>query len=323
LAPIHINKYIINDDNVIGTYIKKYPKFSRVLFRYSNFLLTKMYLLNKENKPDVLHETYYSNYSIAPAHTPKIITVHDMIHEIFPQNFSLYDKTTEIKKRAIERADHVICISECTKQDLIRILDVPENKISVVHHGISELIGNENVQLTSPFLLYVGQRGGYKNFEVLIRAFARSPFLMNNFRIIAFGGGAFTNEEYKIFTTLNINPNAISQMTGGDGILKSLYQQATAFVYPSLYEGFGFPPLEAMTYGCPTIAANTSCIPEITGNAALLFNPHSVDDLIEKIDLVTTNDTRNQLIEKGLIHCCKFTWEKCARETLNVYQSVL
>lgn len=323
LAPLHINKYIEHEKYIVGRYIEEYPKFTKKFFRYSNHLISKLHFTNLKNRPNILHETYYSNYSLAPNHTKKIITVHDMIHEIFPQNFSINDKTTQVKRRAIERADHVICISECTKQDLIRILDVPESKISVIYHGISELIGDEQIQFTYPFFLYVGQRGGYKNFEVLLRAYARSQFLKNSFKIIAFGGGSFTNEEYKMMTSLSINPNSILQITGDDGTLKSLYQQATTFIYPSLYEGFGLPPLEAMAHGCPTIAANASCIPEITGNAALLFDPHSVDDLIEKIEVSISSDTRTQLIEKGLTHHQKFTWEKCARETLAMYQSVL
>lgn len=323
LAPIHINSYIKNHQNNIGVYLEGYPRFTKRIFRNSNFIASKMYFRNQAKKPDILHETYYSNQSIAPSYIPKIITVHDMIHELFPENFPTQDKTSKIKKKAIQRADHVICISECTRQDLIKILDIPESKISVVYHGVSELIGNGYHDITYPFFLYVGQRNGYKNFEILLRAYARSQFLRNNFRIIAFGGGSFTNEEYKTITTLNINPNSITQISGSDGILRSLYQQAVAFVYPSLYEGFGFPPLEAMTYGCPTLAANASSIPEITGNAALLFDPYSVEDLIEKIELVITSDIREQLIKKGFSHCQKFTWEKCAQETLGVYQSVL
>lgn len=323
LAPIHINSYIKNSQNTIGIYIKKYPKFTKRIFRNSNFIASKIYLMNNIKRSNLLHETYYSNYSIAPTHTPKIITVHDLIHEIFPQNFNVNDKTAEIKKRAIERANHVICISEHTKQDLITILDIPESKISVVYHGISELIGDEPNHIFDPFFLYVGQRNGYKNFEILLKTYAHSHFLRNSFRIIAFGGGSFTQEEYKLMTALNLNLNSISQISGSDGILKSLYQQAVALIYPSLHEGFGFPPLEAMMYGCPTIAANASCIPEITGSASLLFNPLSVDDLLEKIESVLNNDTRTQLIEKGLTHHQKFTWEKCAKETLGVYQSVL
>ncbi|MDM1018971.1 glycosyltransferase family 1 protein [Acinetobacter sp. VNK23] len=323
LAPIHINSYIKNHQNNIGVYLEGYPRFTKRIFRNSNFIASKMYFRNQAKKPDILHETYYSNQSIAPSYIPKIITVHDMIHELFPENFPTQDKTSKIKKKAIQRADHVICISECTKKDLIRILNVPENKISVVYHGISELTGDGYLYINSPFFLYVGQRKGYKNFEILLQAYAHSHFLRNNFRIIAFGGGAFTNEEYQLMSALNLNLNSISQISGDDGLLKSLYQQAIALIYPSLYEGFGFPPLEAMMYGCPTIAANASCIPEITGDASLLFDPHSVDDLLEKIESILTNDMRIHLIKKGFIHHKKFTWEKCARETLVSYQSVL
>jgi len=323
LAPLYINVYIKNNPNVIGQHIEDYPKFTRKFFNYSNFLMAKLHFIDPRNRPKILHETYYSSYSVIPIHIPKIITVHDMIHEIFPQNFSVNDKTTQIKRRAIERANHVICISECTKQDLIRILNIPEHKISVVYHGISELIGDEYCHIAYPFFLYVGQRNGYKNFEILLRTYAHSSFLRHNFKIIAFGGGSFTHEENKLMIQLNLNLNSIIHLSGSDGLLKSLYKQAVAFIYPSLYEGFGFPPLEAMMYGCPTISANASCIPEITGSASLLFNPLSIDDLLEKMELVLTNDMRTQLIEKGLIHHQKFTWEKCSKETLNAYHSIL
>lgn len=324
LAPVHINSYIENCPNIIGKYIEKYPKFTKRIFRNGNVIASQIYFMNRKNsRPSVFHETYYSNYTVAPIHTKKIITVHDMIHELFPKNFNAYDKTTQIKRRSIDRADHVICISECTRQDLIKIFGIPESKISVVYHGVSELIGNGYNDITYPFLLYVGQRRGYKNFEILLRAYTGSKFLKNNFRIIAFGGGAFTHEEYKTIMALNINPNFITQISGDDGVLRSLYQQAEAFIYPSLYEGFGFPPLEAMMYGCPTLAANASSIPEIIGNAALLFDPYSVDDLIEKIESVMISDIRMKLINKGFSQCQKFTWEKCAKETLGVYKSVL
>ena len=323
LAPLHINSYIKNNSNVFGRYIGKYPKYTGKLFKNLSFMASRLYLNKPMTEKFVLHETYYSAISVAPVNFPKIITVHDMIHELYPDNFSVDDRTTEIKRKAVERANHVICISECTKKDLIHFFGVPENKISVVYHGASCLQGSEQVKVSDPFLLYVGQREGYKNFEILLRAYASSLFLKRNFKIIAFGGGDFTSSERQLMASLNITIASILHISGNDGVLKSLYQQAVALIYPSLYEGFGFPPLEAMMYNCPAIAANASCIPEITGDAALLFNPYSPDDLVEKIERVLDSDIRNQCIEKGVARHKKFTWEDCAKKTLRVYESVL
>ncbi|MHA3092533.1 glycosyltransferase family 4 protein [Acinetobacter brisouii] len=326
LAPTHINSYIKDEKYVIGKYIENYPKFTKKFFKYYNYFFSKKYL--NLIQPDILHETYYSNYSIANSKIPKVVTVHDMIHELFYEQFPVNDKTSIMKKRSIKRADHIICISECTKNDLIELFKVPESKISVIYHGISQLgdcdiLCKNELILDNPYILFVGQRNGYKNFKIILKAYASSQFLQNNFRLVAFGGGKFSDLEKQMILDLKIKTNNILHFSGDDYLLKTLYKQATIFIYPSIYEGFGFPPLEAMMYKCPTIVANTSCIPEIVGNGALLFNPYSVDDLLQKIGLVLNFNFREDLVKNGCMHYKKFTWEKCGENTLNVYKSLI
>ena len=146
---------------------------------------------------DILHETYYSSNPVTTGATGRVITVHDMIHEKFRANFSLQDPAIRFKRLAVGRADHVICISHSTKNDVCEIYDLPTDQVSVVHHGFEKFIPQSirtepQVLNLRPFLLYVGSRGGYKNFEGMLRAVARSPALQKTFDVVAFGGGSFT-----------------------------------------------------------------------------------------------------------------------------------
>jgi glycosyltransferase involved in cell wall biosynthesis len=146
--------------------------------------------------PDVIHETYYSNFFYNLKNTARITTVYDMIHELFPHSFSKIDRSALCKKKTLDRVDHIICISQNTKKDLIEILNIVEEKISVVHLGIDiDFFSNEglnfDILFNKPYLLYVGHRSKYKNFDGLIKAFSSSSRLKSDFDIITFGGGFF------------------------------------------------------------------------------------------------------------------------------------
>jgi glycosyltransferase involved in cell wall biosynthesis len=250
-----------------------------------------------------------------------------MIHEKFPDDFHRFDKTRELKKIAVSRADHIICISENTRQDLISLLNVPWEKTSVIHLGVDSppngLSCSPEEGIKRPYLLYIGQRGGYKNFLGLIKAYAVSADLTNDFDIICFGGGAFSKSEKKLFDQLKIG-NKIHRAGGSDDILCRLFAHATLLVYPSLYEGFGLPPLEAMVHGCPVACSNTSSIPEVVGNAGAYFDPNDVESIRATLeDVATAQQKRQELSEAGFSRHKKFTWEKCAEETLSVYQRLI
>lgn len=326
VAPLYINKYLKNNKSslVIGQYTPPIPKTNRVR-GYINAVVTKG-LLHKI-KPDIVHETYYNVIKLSPGKTVTVITVLDMIHEKFREWFSVNDSTSIIKNSAVNRADHVICISENTKNDLMEIFHVKPSKISVVYLGHSLTL---NLPLfgkrifTHPYILYVGDRVGYKNFYRLLRAYMASNKLKNDFKLVCFGGKEFSIEELKEFKILGVMPEQIQHVTGDDRILANLYYYASILVYPSLYEGFGIPPLEAMSYKCPVACSNTGSLPEVVGDAVEYFDPHNTESILSSIEKVVYSiDESETLIARGLEKFKQFTWEACAKQTSLVYASLL
>jgi len=326
LALAYINEYLRNGSpgKLIGRYLPHISK-TGFLRKPFNNLISKPFA--RHCKPDIFHETYYSMADCCPRSAKRVITVYDMIHEKFADNFSRRDKTQKIKAHAVRRADHIICISENTRQDLIEILGVPEEKTSVVYLGsslITQKFATKPAEGGKPFILYVGSRGGYKNFDGLLRAYGRSPLLKNGFSIVCFGGGSFSASELSLAESLHISQDNILHVSGTDDILAGLYTSAAAFVCPSLYEGFGIPPLEAMSFGCPVVCANVSSLPEVVGDAAELFDPTDEAKMRVAIERVVSTPERGQLlVDRGYERIKQFSWEKCARDTLNVYKKLL
>ncbi|MFD1261540.1 glycosyltransferase family 4 protein [Entomomonas asaccharolytica] len=325
-ANFHYNVFGADLSNDIqeGRYIVKFPKKTTRFFMAYNRFITRKKI--KIWQPKIIHETYYSKKSSNPTNCPTVVTVHDMIHELFKDSFHSRDNTSILKKYAVDRSQHIICVSNNTKQDLINILGIPESKISVVHLGMEQV--KRNVTMISnhqkPYLLYVGHRGGYKNFNGLLKAFACSERLKKDFTIVAFGSNSFSTSEKNLMASLGLNENQVKHIIGDDDLLAALYQGATAFVYPSLYEGFGIPPLEAMINDCPVISSNISSMPEVIGDAASFFDPHSTEQMSSAIENVVYNDSyRRELVQRGQQRVSLFTWEQCARETMQVYQSIV
>ena len=279
----------------------------------------------KKWKPDIFHETYFSPRSNAPIGCPTVVTVYDMIHEKFPKYFNRFDPTSNWKEKAVKRATHIICISESTRRDLLELFPSLENKVSVVHLGFSttqviEEIGN----IQRPYLLYVGTRNGHKNFLALLNAFVSSQKLCSEFNLVAFGGGAFTTSELQLINGLGLKEKQIIQVGGNDEILAGYYKNASAFIYPSVYEGFGLPPLEAMAQNCPVVSSNTSSMPEVIGDAGEFFDPNSIDEMREAIERVVFSSSRSrELIEQGKRRLEMFTWQNCANQTLNIYNQLI
>lgn len=328
VSPFYLNQYLKQAPRhlkVLGLPIKYIPRTGRII-RAINFIAAWSIL--RFLRPDIVHETYFSSARIAPKKSKVVLTVYDMIHERFSESFSKVDTRSREKASAVARADHVICISEQTKHDLIEILGVDASKISVVHLGFALTFQDESTAVTiepaRPFLLYVGSRGGYKNFEGLLKAYATSAMLTNDFDLICFGGGAFTNKEKSLIQQLGISIDRVSQVSGDDTLLAAYYRAASVFVYPSLYEGFGIPPLEAMSFDCPVVCSNVSSIPEVVGNAGEMFDPENPDSISAAIERVITNpQLRENLIKFGRKRIKLFSWQRCAQETLDVYRKVL
>jgi len=167
-------------------------------------------------------------------------------------------------------------------------------------------------------LLYVGARAAYKNFNVVLRALAMHP--RRELNLVVVGGGAWTGEERALIEGLGIGPRIAAMPHLSDRQLSSLYRKSAVLVYPSLYEGFGFPPLEAMDAGCPALVSRTSSLPEICGEAAFYFDPHDVEELSDwLVRLLADEGLRLSKREPGFAQVRKYSWEKCAEATLAVY----
>ncbi len=327
-APVYQNKYLtaLPKRAVHGRNVNRYPPKTTKLALFFNHLLARPAI--KKWCPDVVHETYFARKSSAPADCPVIITVHDMIHELYDLKATHQDNTAEIKRMAVDRADHIICVSQCTKRDLMRILGVPENKVTVVYHGFepgqygADTPGDTVAE--EPFILYVGNRSGYKNFSRFMQSVAQSERLRKDFRVIAFGGGKVTKNEQLQIRQLGFVPGQIKQVGGCDAVLAGLYKQASAFVFPSLYEGFGLPPLEAMAHNCPVISSNSSCMPEVIAEAAEFFDPMEVDEMTGAMENVLYSNERSRSLKAlGTERLKKFSWGQCCTATQAVYEQVV
>lgn len=276
---------------------------------------------------DLAHPTYYTlltGREVKEYRCPVVITVWDMIHELFPEH-DPGGKTADIKRRAIEAAQIIICISENTKKDLLECYAVPENRVEVTHlaseidAGISH--GREPVP-HRPYYLYIGTRFAYKNFEGMLRAFARAYTVRPEVSLCVVGI-PFDDEEQRLINELKLGGAVEWYGHVSDAHLAKLYRCSVAFVYPSLYEGFGIPPLEAMACGTAVVASNRSSIPEVVGDAGLFFDPDVPDELTD-ILLRLPNDAaeRDRLIARGHLRAKEFSWDKTAKQTFEIYRAV-
>lgn len=337
LAPMYLNAYLEHvpaglvsgfrapNTNFFTT--KRGANYPRLALRGLGVLMGAGML--QAMRPDIVHETYFSPYRLGAKRARRVLTIYDMIHEKFPSSFSSSDKTSRYKALAAQRVDHVICISESTRRDVIDILGLPAEKTSVIHLGFDLMDASDEsldvggLSIFDSFLLYVGNRGGYKNFSRLLEAYAASRQLNSQYKLLCFGGGSFQSDEINKIKALGLGGAQVIQLGGGDQLLGKLYRFASAFIYPSLYEGFGIPPLEAMSHDCPVVCSNTSSIPEVVGNAGEFFDPHDVESMRLAIERVLASDEiKNSLIAKGRERLKCFSWDKCASETLDVYRSL-
>lgn len=276
----------------------------------------------KKQDFDIFHPTYYDDYFLDYlGNKPFVLTIHDMIHEIYPELFN--ERETQKKKALLaKKAAHIIAVSEKTKKDIRDILEVSEDKISVIYHANS--LKKEKIREILPgnYLLFVGNRGLYKNFMFFVSAIEqilkRDPSLL----VICIGS-TFSAEERDFFNYLGVENRFISRTTS-DFELSQLYQGAKALIFPSYYEGFGIPILEAFEAGCPVLLSSSSCFTEIAQDAALYFEPKNIKEMRSAIeDILVDNPLREGLIERGLYRVRDFSWSKSAIDTSNVYKRLL
>ena len=325
-APINANQHLVSASTPkISRYNRAFRKIPGAIALDINRTVTS-FLIDKYN-PNLIHDTYYQMGSKSKYKCPRVLTVFDMINEIYIFNESEQKLETIEKLDAVTRSDAIICISENTRQDLIRLFDVPVEKTHVVHLGFKLNPIDDSAKLprfNKPYILFVGNRSGYKNFNSLLDAYSSSLSLRGEVSIVAFGGGKFTIDELRYIKKLGISPLDVVQISGGDRTLGLLYRNSMCFVYPSKYEGFGIPPLEAMSFSCPVVCSNSSSMPEVVGDAAVMVSPLSADEIRDGIESVVFDSSlRARLIERGKERVSLFSWDACARGTVDVYRTVL
>ncbi|MDT1011874.1 glycosyltransferase family 4 protein [Plesiomonas shigelloides] len=263
----------------------------------------------------VFHSTYYR--LPANANLPVVTTVHDFTYEKFVKGPAKWVHSYQ-KNRAIRNSDVVICVSHNTAKDLQQYCPIDPKKIRVIYNGVSDsyhpLSGISGEQ--SQDVVFVGARSGYKNFRLAVESVAAVP----NLRLQIVGGGKLSEDEIK---HLDAHLPNRYQWLGrlSDEELNEIYNQAYALLYPSNYEGFGIPVIEAMRAGCPVIAVNVSSIPEVAGDAAILVDKPTVAAFSEA--LIKLSTIRKQLISAGFTQAAKFSWDRCFEETLAVYNELL
>jgi len=268
---------------------------------------------------------------------PQVTTIFDMTWFLFPEKHTFvkrhYFKT--MIPRSVRQSDVIIAISESVKKDIVRILDVPPEKVEVTYLGkeesfkpvrSAERLGRVRAKygLTGKAVLFVGVVEPRKNLVRLIQAFTRLKALHGDYRLVIAGGFGWDYKEVlKAARESGIRERVLFTGFIPDEDLPELYNAAEVFVYPSLYEGFGLPVLEAMACGIPVITSNVSSMPEVAGDAGILVDPRSTADLAQALDRVLADSTlRKQMREKGLERSRLFSWEKTARQTLEIYRQV-
>lgn len=286
--------------------------------------------LLKDSDFDVFHPTSFGDYFVNHLkNKPFVLTVYDMIHEVYSDRpfEKSYRQLIERKRELIRRASHVIAISENTKRDIVRMCGVDESKITVIYLANSLDPGRtEKTGLSIPdnYMLFVGDRHAYKNFDFFVTSI--QPLLSQNrdLFLVCAGSIGFTPKERSLFGQHKLTKQIIHVPFGNDGVLTNLYRNAACFVYPTLYEGFGIPVLEAFACGCPAVISNTSSLPEVAGDAGMYFNPTDPDSILGAIKrAIYDTEFKNNMRKKAIDQLKKFSWEKCARETVDVYKNVI
>lgn len=276
------------------------------------------------NEKHLFHSSYY-RISNSP-NAINVLTIHDFTPEKHMSGVTKYSQILR-KKLAIKKADIILCVSENTKKDLFHYYpSVPKDKVHVVYNGVSDsfypLTDIPNIPKlpvdlkNEKYILYIGHRTNYKNFDFVVNVLAKCP----NYKLIVIGE-AFTEKEAG-FVNKEL-PNRVMQIKGASTEeINVLYNTAHCLLYPSNYEGFGIPVVEAMKAGCPVIALNRSSIPEVAGYAGLLLDSLNVDDCLGFINHLEDLEYRGEVVAKGFEHSKKFSWDKSYRELVQLYKKV-
>lgn len=284
-----------------------------------------------------------SDVFFAPAHysppslpVPLVVTIHDLAYYYYPDEFLKKDlfKLTNWTKESVEKAKKIIAVSKTTKKDIMKFYAMPDNKINVIYNGFEknssnnvkevwETLANRYALQQSKYILYLGTLQPRKDIPTLIEAFNQFHNTHQDMKLVIVGKKGWMYDEI----IKGISENQANIIFTGylpDAEASALYQHAFCFVLPSLYEGFGIPILEAMSYGCPVVTSYAASLPEVGGEACLYFEPKSSQDLLFNLNLLF-NDKKLQkeLKNKGFERITEFSWEKCAEETLTQLKAMV
>lgn len=277
-----------------------------------------------------LSNQHFARYGLF-LNQPFIVTVHDLIRCCFSFASETISQKILLKLDTmyIKRANHIIAVSENTKGDLIKYLKIPEEKISVIYNGVDHNIFKPyNVKLLDqPYILYVGSERRRKNLVGLFEAFAALKSEFPELKLVKVGGPGrskqFRSHAMKKLSSLGIAEDVIFVEYISELDLACYYSSAALLAYPSLYEGFGLPPLEAMACGCPVVTSNVSSLPEVVGEAGIMVDPYDTNSLVQAMrQVLTDRELRDNMVRAGLEQSKKFSWEKTAELTMQVYKKV-
>jgi len=283
----------------------------------------------------VVYCPYYGNLNTKAL---SVFVVHDMIYELFPQYFPISNKVVckfiEEKKRCFEKAALLIAVSQNTANDIVRCYPhIDPSKIISIYHGVADFFyeglsirAQSSASPSKPYFLYIGHRGLYKNFLRLLIAFGQSGLSPDfDLRVISPNGKGFTNEEMAYINKYQMQNSVHLITAASDEIVRTSYALATAFIYPSEYEGFGLPILEAMASGTLVATSNTASMPEVGGDKAFYFDPYNTESIasaLAQIVNLSENEYR-QRITSGIAYAHTFTWQTCQQKTIEAMNDLL
>lgn len=297
--------------DICGLIVEQYNPFTMQIERYKDVTIKQRY-------PFIFHSSHYRICKNPKA--INITTVHDFTYERYRKGLPKWVHSWQ-KFKAIRKADVVVCISESTKQDVRHYLpDVPESKIRVIYNGVSpdyHVIKCDTYKNLGEYIIFVGLRQPYKKFYFVAEAMKNTPY-----KLVIVGGAL--NEKERNMLNATLGAYRYQQMGYlSNAQLNELYNQAVCLAYPSVYEGFGIPVLEAQRAGCPVIAYNFSSIPEVIGNTPLLMNELSVREFQSKLEILKDKNKRKEIVETGLENSKRFSWEKMGEEYILLYKELL
>lgn len=312
---IYIPHYDLFDDKL------KYFTFSRRTFN-----LLKEALKNNSNCIHFTSHSLASYFDLFPFVRKKILTVHDIIPHLLKEHRGHYFLNI-LERKNINKADHIITISQNTKKDLMKYFKIPEEKITVIYNGIDhELFYPKPERFDFPYILYVGTEEPRKNIEIILKVLYELKKEFKSLKLIKIGESGrilYRNKTLHLIKELGLENDVIFTNFIKKDDLPYYYSSAIALIFPSLYEGFGLPVLEAMACGCPVITANTSSIPEVIGDVGIMLDPNDVDGFKNAMKEILENQRlREDMIRNGIKRAKEFSWDKTAKMTVQVYKEL-